>query len=323
MEIVVRDATLDDTAGITALHTAQVEVWQRIDHAGHVETVSYADLTVDERWLHGRTVGSTPFGAWMSVETGAILLNHLLLGAGMPLVAVEQHEGANRVVGYAEAYIGAEPEPFGAHLYLNELLAKSAAHISALLEALAARAKAGKYRHVLTARTGDDLPEAVEAAARPLACLRRFTIPARQGQVFYRAVESPDADPKRIAGWSMPVGRYTSARAQWEALWAHLWDTLPHTRARKRHRLQLNAGGLEALVCVQQGMYDPRAAEVFVWAPKMLTPQVVAALRDWGHREGYRALTFAIEEESAAILGAEAEGDGYHLDTCALVLGGG
>lgn len=312
MTYTVRDATLDDTRDITALHTARIGVWQRLDAAGRVETVDYDALTVYQRWLHG--------GAWMSVETAAIWLNHLLLGAGMPLTALQN----GQVVAYAEVHAGNEPTPFGTHLYLNEIVA-SPDHpeaVAALLETLSARAKESKSQHVLIAGTNTDMLSALgsRAKSRPIACLRRFTLAARQGQVFYRAVESPDADPKRIAGWSMPVGRYTSARAQWESLWSHLWDTLPESTPRRRHRLQLNAAGQEALVCVQQGMYDPRAAEVFIWVPKLLTPQIVAALRDWGHREGYRTLTFALEEDIASILGAEAEGDGFRQETCALAL---
>ncbi len=310
MTYTVRDAQLDDTRAIMALHTARIGVWQRLDVDARVETVPYESLTVHQRWLHG--------GAWMSIETAAIWLNHLLLGGGMPLVVARDGDP----IAYAEVYAGSEPDPYGLHLYLGEVVTPDEEAIPALLDALAVRAEQHKVRHVLIARTGDEMVRAVEARARPrpIACLRRFTLSARQGQVFYRAVESPDADPKRIAGWSMPVGRYTSARAQWESLWSHLWDTLPDTKTHRRHRLQLSAGGQEALVCVQQAMYDPRAAEVFVWAPKLLTSQVVASLRDWGHREGYRTLTFAVEEDGASILGAEAEGDGFRQETCALVL---
>jgi hypothetical protein len=295
-----------------ALYTARIGVWQRLDPAGQVETVPYDALTLYQRWQHG--------GAWMSIETGAIWLNQLLLGGGLPLVIVR--DGVS--VGYAEIYTGNEPDPYGAHLYLGGAILPDADAIQPLLDALAARAQQHKVRHILIARTGDETLQALEkrGRARTLACLRRYTIPARQGQVFYRAVESPDADPKRIAGWSMPVGRYTSARAQWETLWTHLWDALPPSGGTpRRHRLQLTAAGQEALVCVQQAQYDPRAAEVFAWTPKVITPQIVAALRDWGHREGYRTLTFTLEDDAAAILGAEAEGDGFHQETCALALG--
>lgn len=300
----IREAVLDDTRAITALHTARIAVWQRLDAAGHVETVAYEALSIYERWLHG--------GPWMSLETGAIFMNHLLLGGGLPLVA--ERNGA--VIGYAEAYAGVEPEPFGAHLYLNEVTADESEAAAALIGALAERAKRSK-RAVLVTKN-DDLLAHVQARVRPLACLRRFSLAARQGQVFYRAVESPDADPKRIAGWSMPIGRYTSARAQWEKLWAHVWDTLPDARTRRRHRLHMTAAGQEALICAQQDMYDPRTAEIFMWTPKALTPQIIMAVRDWGHREGYRTLNFAVEEANAGVLGGEAEGDGFRLETCVL-----
>jgi hypothetical protein len=90
----VRLANLDDTRAISALFRARISVWQRLDARGRVETVDYDSLTLYQRWLHG--------GAWMSLETGAVFLNHLLLGAGIPLVAV--NDGA--VAAYAEVYHG-------------------------------------------------------------------------------------------------------------------------------------------------------------------------------------------------------------------------
>jgi hypothetical protein len=308
----VRLANLDDTGAISALFRARISVWQRLDPQGRVETVDYDALTLYQRWLHG--------GAWMSLETGAVFLNHLLLGAGIPLVAVSD----GHVAAYAEAYHGLEPEPFGAHLYLAHLITNGmdAGLEDALLNEVTARARALKCRNVLISRAGED-PVAVGTSRYKLAtlsCLRRYSVPARTGQVFYRAVESLDADAKRIQGWAMPIGRFTSARHQWETLWPRTWDTLPEMRERKRNRLYFTAAGQEALIGFQQSLYDPRAAEVACWTPKGLTVQLLMSIRDWGHREGYRSLMLAIDEGVASTLGTDAEGDGYRMETCALSL---
>jgi hypothetical protein len=308
----VRLANLDDTRAISALFRAPITVWQRLDARGRVETVDYESLTLYQRWLHG--------GAWMSVETGAVFLNELLLGAGIPLVALNDGE----VAAYAEVYHGIEPEPFGAHLYLAHLVTNEAGAglEDALLKEIAARAKALKCKQVLVSRAGDDSVAGGLSSYKlaTLSCLRRYSVPARTGQVFYRAVESLDDDAKRIQGWGMPVGRFTSARHQWETLWPRTWDTLPEMRERKRHRLHFSAAGQEALICFQQSLYDPRTAEVYCWTAKGLTIQLLMSIRDWGHREGYRSLTLAIDEGVASTLGADAEGDGFRMETCALAL---
>ena len=71
--ITVRPAQLEDCEQIAALAQAQVSIWQRWDARGRVEDVTYSALSIYERWLHG--------GVWMSLETAAIHLGRLLLGA--------------------------------------------------------------------------------------------------------------------------------------------------------------------------------------------------------------------------------------------------
>ncbi len=106
----MRGATLDDTQTISALFCAHITVWQRLSSSGKVEDIAYDSLTIYDRWLHG--------GPWMSVETAAIHLSHLLRGAGIPLVI----EVEGKIVAYAEAYRGTEPEPFGDHYHLAQVV---------------------------------------------------------------------------------------------------------------------------------------------------------------------------------------------------------
>jgi hypothetical protein len=303
----IRQAGLDDTGAISALFRAGIGAWQRLNVQGRVEDVPYEALSIYERWLHG--------GAWMSIETSAIFLNHLLLGAGMPLVAVKD----GRVSGYAEAYHNIEGEPFGTHLHIAHLLSEDDDVADMLLEAVIEAGKARKCQYVTFSQP------ITETGARryelqSLPCLRRYSLPARTGQVFYRAVDHFDANPAQIEGWSMPVGRLTSARHQWETLWPRVFETIQEMRQRKTHRLRFSAGVQESFVFCQQHLYDPRSADLSIWTLKGLAPGTITALRDWAHREGYRTLWLATIENAEKALGAEAEGDVFTVETRAVSL---
>lgn len=307
----VRAAQLDDTIGISALHRTQVHTWQRMDAGGKVQDVLYEALTIYERWLHG--------GAWMSVETGAIHLARLLLGAGLALVAVA--DGV--VVGYAEGYYGHEPAPFGDHLNLGSLVVhpdvSTQAVDRALTDAMLAEAKRLKSAR-LTVSVVLDEGFYRHFGMEVLARSQRYSIPARTGQVFYKVSEHLNADAAQIAQWHMPVGRVSSARQAWETLWHRQWDALPEVRTRRTARLHFSAAGQEALVHIQQQLYMPRSADVAIWSPKPLTNPILSAVRDWAHRENYRALLLVVGDAAAKVLGGEAEADGYYQDLYTLDL---
>lgn len=306
----IRPAVLDDAQPISALFRARISAWQRLREDGRVEDVDYAALSVYERWLHG--------GAWMSVETGAVFLNHLLLGAGVPVVA--EHVG--RVYGYAEAYPNTEADPFGAHLHVGALIAPDAETEDALVDALIMAARARKIPR-LTASTALG-EEATASLARrggtPLLTLHRYAVTARTGQGFYRAVELPQADPALITGWAMPVGRDTSPRHAWETRMQRLFDTMPELAQRRAHRLRMSASGQDVIIYCRQQMFDPRSADVSMWSPKSLQPQTVIALGDWAHREGYRTLWMVTGESDARALGHDAEPDAMSVTISALAI---
>jgi GNAT superfamily N-acetyltransferase len=306
MAIQVRRAALDDTSPISAVFRSHITIWQRVNPQAQVEDVPYETLTVYERWLHG--------GAWMSAETAAIHLNHLLLGAGIPLVA----EQNGQIRAYAEAYRGVEPMPYGDHLHLAHLTVMAdqvgKGFEDALMAATLELAQASKYKRVTAACIGND-PNA-EALYRqqglsPMSHLQRLSLPAKSGQGFYKALEHLNPNPAQIHDWFMPLGRYGSARQQWETLWPRQFDTLPDVAARRTQRIHLSAAGQEAFVCCQQGLYAPRNADIYLWSPKPLTSQLLTAIRDWTHREGYRTLTLFAADETVPVLGGEAEADGY------------
>lgn len=295
----IRQATLDDTSAIAELFCARIPRWQRMDDHGGVEDLPYERLTIYERWLHG--------GAWMSIETAAIWLSHLLRGAGEPWVLEE--EGA--ITGYVELFLDDEGEPFGAHLQIGELVAQEPGHelrADELMRFVIERAS--RLRRITTNCSPYDTARA-EFFRRygfiVLERLQQITLSAQTGQGFYKAIPQPHADAAQIKGWGMPIGRQTSARQQWEMLWPSHWDAVPQIMARRMDRHHFTASGQEALLALQQHLFDPRSAEVFCWTPKALSAQVLVAIRDWAHRQGYRSLTLTVNENTARTLAPEAE----------------
>ena len=67
----------------------------------------------------------------------------------------------------------------------------------------------------------------------------------------------------------------------------------------------INASGHEALVCFHQQLYNERNADVYCWSPRHLSTQLLVAIRDMGHRLGFRTLTLALPDASAELLPAE------------------
>lgn len=304
----VRPATFDDTQAVSTLLRGRITAWQRIDASGRVQDVPYESLKIYERWLHG--------GPWMSVETAALHLSHLLRGAGIPVVA----EANGKIVGYAEAYHGVEPEPFGDHLHIGQMVVEAAGETEDdLLVYLLETATASKCERL----TANLLPNDTHMQAfynrhglTAIARVNRYSLPARSGQGFYKTADHLNANPAQIADWYMPVGRLGSARQQWETRWPRTFHAVAEIRAHRAHRIQFSASGQEALIYCQQDLYNPRSAEIELWSPKPLTSQLLTALRDWTHREGYRTLVMTVLD--AKILGPEAEPDGYYQDVYAV-----
>lgn len=312
--ITVRPARLDDTRAISALFRAWISVWQRLTLRGQVETVSYDDLSLYERWSHG---SATHSGAWMSLETAAIHLSRLLRGAGLAYVA----EAQGQVIGYAEVYAGDEPTPFGRHLHLAHLITVPPSSeqgsrdevLDAVLKYLLTLARQTDSGHLTVSLTPNDEAAVLyqDYILKPLTVVQRYTLSTRSGQGFYKINDSPGSSAAQIDGWAMPVGRTESSTQHWELLWTRVWDILPEIEARKTHRLYLSASGHEAFVCCQQHLYTPRHAEIFCWSPKTLTTQLLTALRDWAHRQEYRTLALVVTPEVAKVLGSDAEADPY------------
>lgn len=291
----VRQATLDDTRQIVALFVSRIPVWQRFTADGQVEDLPYDELTIYDRWLHG--------GAWMTLETGAIWLSHILSGSGFAYVV----EDGGEILAFAEAFVNRELTPMNTHLHLAQMLvdercSDDAHHL--LAEAMLKDARG-------PGRLSVAYPDYDKARATYFRAffgtnesfrLTRYSLSAQVGQSFYKSQDYDKSDPSVIDGWAMAVGRWTSPRAMWESEWVEHWRGIPQILERSKHRQYVNASGHEALVCFHQQQYVSRHADVYCWSPRHLSTQLLVAIRDMGHRLGYRALTFALPEFSAKLL---------------------
>ena len=300
--MLIRQATLDDTQKIVELFTARVTIWQRLNASGQVENLPYQDLTIYERWLHG--------GAWMSLETGAIWLSHLLSGNGLAYVVDD--EGS--IVAYAEAFINRELTPMGTHLHLAEMqVAEGSADEVHLLLADAILADARGPGRLSIEYPAYDEERATYYrkyfGSTESLRLTRYALHAQIGQSFYKSQDFDKVDASMIDGWTLAVGRWTSPRALWETEWIEHWSSIPHIIERKKHRQFVNASGHEALVCFHQQLYNDRNAEVYCWSPRNLSTQLLVAIRDMGHRLGFRMLSLALPDFSAKLLPADTAAD--------------
>ena len=298
----VRQAIIDDTRKIVQLFTASVPIWQRLNALGQVENLPYEDLTIYERWLHG--------GAWMSLETGAIWLSHLLSGNGFAYVVDDN----GSILAYAEAFINRELTPMGTHLHLaNWLVADSPRDETqlALADAILRDARG-------PGRLSVDYPAYDQALAlvyrkyfgtAEVFRLTRYALHAQTGQSFYKSHDFDKVDASMIDGWALAVGRLTSPRALWETEWIEHWSGIPQIIERKKHRQYVNASGHEALVCFHQQLYNERNADVYCWSPRNLSTQLLVAIRDMGHRLGFRALTLVLPDSAARLLPADTTAD--------------
>ncbi|HUL62209.1 MAG TPA: GNAT family N-acetyltransferase [Methanocella sp.] len=104
----IRLARLDDSAAISEVHRSHVDRWDRQIGDERFD-VGYAALSVDERWGFG--------GPWMSVETCAVHLNHLLINRCYPFVMQE----GDRVVAEMELFVQREGPPYGLNCHVGLL----------------------------------------------------------------------------------------------------------------------------------------------------------------------------------------------------------
>jgi hypothetical protein len=299
-EIVVRQATLADAHAITDIYCSNVKggVFTRRNPDGTRTPTPYETLSIFERYLHG--------GAWMSVEMCAVWLAHLLrYGDEIPLVV--QANGI--VLGEAEITIGNEPAPYGRHLHISALQIHAEADFeilaAGLIDYVKQMASVMKYQQVSVA--APESPEFYRAHGfAPIITRREVTMAAKEGRVFYKAVEMSDFNPNRIDGWSMPLGRYQSARHQWEQIWPGFWNSVPELVEPEVARFEVTLTGQNGILLLEQDRFNPQRAQVSLWSERPLTGHLVSAVRDRAARLHYEELMLLADDTALSLVEPEA-----------------
>jgi len=226
LELIVREATLDDTKDIVEVHLTNPD--RPFDRP--VESLSIA-----ERYGYG--------GSWMSVESGAIHLNNMLAWGYVPLVV----EDEGKVIAEAEFYIGKDIPPLGTTLDISVLYVHSDFQRrgagSLLMHEMISRAEREKCRyitvsgglgapgfyarfgfsHILSLEAVDcsvpeetDVctcvsytPEDFEELPKGSLWIGRFLSPCQKWREIVDAMKRRDIILLERADWPRPEGRYS------------------------------------------------------------------------------------------------------------------
>ena len=301
----VRSATPADVPAIVAIHRSDIVTWKRWDDEGQAHLASYDELEPYQRWLNG--------GPWMDASTYAPYLARLQAPdrAGVALVA----EADGQVRAAAEAWLGVEPAPFGRNLNLSVIytLRGQAGHGlgSALMAALEAHARAAGCETLIVTHA-----EATGFYARHglahLETWRRARLPTRASHTQYSTRAFAPGDDTAIRGWGMPVGRYQSARQEWERVQPGAEPRFEAWRHLRQVGRYLEVRSAPAALWLEEVPREPGVADVHLWTPMpRLTRQLLSAVRDQATQAGFRELMFFVAEATLPQLGADWHDDGY------------
>ncbi len=293
----VRLATLADTVAIVEIHKSDVLQWERVGADGSLVAAPYDSLTLYERWQHG--------GPWMSVETGAVHLHRLLSGAGIALVA----ELDDMVLAEAEVYENVEMSPYGHYLDLA-VIATRADHQreglgTALLNYIIDMARLMKCeRLTVTNATARDFY--LSHRFRHVRSGHNIRFSTQEGRAMYQATTLTERNYEQVNGWYMPLGRYSSSRQEWDRLFPQQWAAgIPELINVAAAQIKLSVAGQNAIIAVRDADEvdsEPGDGRLVCWSPKPLTGPLFTAIRDWGHRNGYRYLVSHVMDTDAALL---------------------
>jgi GNAT superfamily N-acetyltransferase len=304
MSIVVRPATLADVPAITAIHCSDIVAWKRWDSSGAERLARHEDLTTYERWLNG--------GAWMDETTCAYHLQRWQANGGAALVA----EAEGQVLAEAEAMISDEPLPSGRNLNISVIYARRGHAGRGLGSALMNELKAiAKREHCDTLMVGH--AEAREFYAKHglhhFQTLRRVRVPVTSNQTRYHAERFEDETYETVRGWAMPIGRYQSARQEWERLRPNAEPDFPEWQALRLERWSLGVRRLSAWLILDESPRHPGVANMHLWLPPAhrLTRQLLAAVRDRAARSGFVELACLMSEAQLASLDVDWRDDEY------------
>ncbi|HLY28268.1 MAG TPA: GNAT family N-acetyltransferase [Aggregatilineales bacterium] len=309
----VRLATLADTATIVEIYSSHHPGWQRLDPDGKMAVTPYADLSLYERWQRG--------GHWMSIETGAVHLNRLLAGSGVPLVA-EDDEG--HVLAEAEIYESHEPAPFGHHLNIGAIVTHAdylrrdfgAVLVKYILE----MARLMKCERV-TASHNSARDFFMAQGFRHTRSGRGVRLPAQEGRAFYQATELTERSPEQVKGWLMALGRYQSSRQEWERLFPQDWAAgIPELLNQAVAHVKLTVTGQNAILYLyesvgsDQQQIQPGEVMLACWSARPLSNPLLTAVRDRVFRDGYQSFLTFVMDADLPQLGPDAQPTDYTQD---------
>lgn len=285
MALEVRPARPEDAPGICQAHRGSVETWFRYPEDGSPVPAQQEELSEEELWRNG--------GSWMVPSLCRKHLDWLLGGAGLAWVGLLDGE----VVGEAEAFLSEEPPPLGRYLDISVLYVHRQAQRrgvgSALLKEVLAWAMQEGCNAVLVGG-GVDVPAFyARLGFRPWQKMVLGRADCPLGKEIGRLLEPGDYG--QVAGLPMPVGRYRSARQEWEE--ARGPDFLPKgmVSPRRDWRLLETPAG-PAWVSFTADFFEPHRAVVRVWSrarPEELLPLLLVE----GGALGYRRVDLLLAEE--------------------------
>jgi GNAT superfamily N-acetyltransferase len=301
----VRPALPSDVPAIVAVHRSDIVTWKRWDDEGQAHLTNYADLEPYQRWLNG--------GPWMDEASYAPYLARLLAPDQAGLALVAEQDGEVRAV--AEAWLGAEPAPFGRNLNISVIYTLRG-HAgqglgSALMAAIEARGVAAGCDTLLVTHA-----EAIGFYARHglahLETWRRARAPARASHTHYTVQPFTPGDYSAIHGWAMPMGRYQSARQEWERVQPGAEPRFEAWRDLRQVGCRLAVRGAPALLWLEEVPRERGVADVHLWTPTpFVSRQLLSAVRDRAAQAGFRELMFFVAEAALPELGAGWRDDGY------------
>ncbi len=308
----VRLATLDDSASIVEIYTSHHPAWQRVEVGaqGTGNSTAYTDLTLYERWQQG--------GPWMSLETGAVHLNRLLAGSGVPLVA-EDDEG--HVLAEAEIYESVEPQPFGHSLHIGAIVTH-ADHLrrdfgSVLVKYILEMARLMKCERV-TASHNAARDFFIAQGFRHTRSGHGITLPAQEGRAFYQATELTDRNPDQVKGWLMAFGRYQSSRQEWQRLFPQDWAAgIPELLNQAVAHVKLTVTGQNAILYLYEPDSpdrQPGEVKLACWSARPLTNPLLTAIRDCVSREGFQTILTYVMDADLPQLGPDVRTTDYTQD---------
>jgi len=286
--IIVRLATLSDAAAITAVHCSTVGVWR--DPVTRSST-TYENLGLFGRWYNG--------GPWMSVETCAVHLNHMLCQGHLPFVA----EVSGTVVGEVEYYIAREPPPFGPYLHVSILYIHKDWQGRGVGRALLNVGIEQAQSLGLTALTTE--PEVnSEDFYRRMGFSLWLSAKEMQASVGgglpggLTVMLKPRSVPEELA---LRIGRYQCGAQGWDSLWPVLM--LPGWCDLRRKVWHGELQGTPLLLGLREQLSDPQQADGYAWlSPDAPLLPAVSALRALAAAEGFSAVDLLLPEEEVPVL---------------------